>query len=138
MNSFSLSNAGAANLQIEGLDPIMFSLLGMLVVFLGLIFIALYIFLLPKILSFCSALKKRMGKIKEAKPCEVDRLADLDKQKEIFVAISAAFHLDQDFPEENQKITWLSHGLDESAWLATGIANGLSRRHNLHITRRKF
>ncbi len=140
MNFFDLNNVGLKNLQIEGFDPIAFSALGMAIVFCGLVIISLYIFFLPKILAFASLCKKKIRERK--KKDEIGEKSEpkdaVNQENEILIAISAAFHLDQEFPEDDQKITWLSHGLDESAWQASGIAYGVARRHNLHTTRRKF
>ena len=137
MNYFNLNNVGLKNLQIEGFDPIAFSALGMTIVFCGLVIISLYIFFLPKLLDFASQCKKKITAKKKIDK-NLDKRDAASKENEILIAIAAAFHLDQNFPEEDQKLTWLSHGLDESAWQASGIAYGVSRRHNLHITRRKF
>lgn len=137
MNTFNLNHIGLANLQITGFDPVFFSVLGMVIVFCGLVIISLYIFFLPKILNFASRCKKKI-KSKQVRDEDIAKKREAARSDEILVAIAAAFHLDQNFPEADQKITWLSHGLDASAWMATGIAHGVSRRHNLHITRRKF
>lgn len=137
METFNLNHIGLANLQIPGLDPVAFSAFGMAVVFCGLLIISLYIYFLPKLLEGASWCKNKLLKHKK----DIDgseKGASVARETEIIMAIAAAFHLDQNFPEETQKLTWLSHGLDESAWSTSGLSHGVSRRHNLHITRRKF
>lgn len=132
---FSLNNIGLHNLKIEGFDPVSFSIMGMLVVFCGLTVISLYILILPKILAFPSWLRTRKAASKTSDYSGQDALSD--KEKEVILAISVAFHLDQDFPEEDQKITWKSHGDIGSAWQASGIAHGLAVRNHVHISRRR-
>jgi Na+-transporting methylmalonyl-CoA/oxaloacetate decarboxylase gamma subunit len=141
MNILNLHHIGLTNFRTAGLDPVGFSIFGMAIVFCGLIIISLYIYFLPKLLGMASLFKKKMTANSAAGKKIDEDISPRDaaiREYEIITAIAAAFHLDQDFPEESQKITWLSHGLDESAWLSSGIAHGVSRRHHLHITRRKF
>jgi Na+-transporting methylmalonyl-CoA/oxaloacetate decarboxylase gamma subunit len=136
MNTFNLSHIGMANLQIDGFDPVSFSFLGMAIVFCGLLIITLYIYILPILLDLPTKLRRR----KRSSHLDSNKESGdaITQEREVMVAIAAAFHLYQDFPENNQRITWLSHGVDHPAWLAAGINNGLSRRHTLHTTRRKF
>lgn len=135
MDAFSLHNIGVANFHLDGLDPFSFSLMGMLIVFVGLTFISLYIVALPKLLEIPVLLKRRKKSAGEGGTAQENAL---DAEKQTLLAIAVAFHLDQDFPEENQMVTWKSHGDDESAWQATGIAHGLSVRNHVHISRRRY
>ncbi|MBU4260965.1 MAG: OadG family protein [Proteobacteria bacterium] len=130
--NFSFDHMGVANLFAGDFNAVTFSIIGMLLVFVGLTIISLYIVCLPWLL-------KRLGK-RQARPTEaVDKVAEqqnIDQEKEILMAIATAFYLDQNFPEENQKITWKSHGDVESPWLISGRVQGMAQR--THVTRRVF
>ncbi|MBU0966105.1 MAG: OadG family protein [Proteobacteria bacterium] len=130
--NFSFDHMGVANLFAGDFNAVTFSIIGMLLVFVGLIIISLYIVSLPWLL-------KRLGK-RPARPTDAaDKLAEqqtIDQEKEILMAIATAFYLDQNFPEENQKITWKSHGDVESPWLISGRVQGMAQR--THVTRRVF
>jgi len=129
--NFSFDHMGHANLFIGDFNAVTFSIIGMLVVFAGLTIISLYIVCLPWLL-------KGLGK-KPARPEAADQAAkqqDMEQEKEILIAIATAFYLDQNFPEENQKITWKSHGDVESPWLISGRVQGMAQR--THVTRRVF
>lgn len=134
MDAFSLKNIGLANFQLEGFEPVAFSLMGMLIVFAGLTLISLYIVALPKLLTLLARLR-RGRRVAGGNGAEPDLAA---AEKEILLAVAIAFHLDQDFPENNQMVTWVSHGESESAWQATGIAHGLAVRNHVHISRRRY
>ncbi len=95
-----------------------FSLFGMGIVFTGLVLIAVYIFLLPKILSLGKASKKT----------NTEAPAENDNEFEILLAIAAAAHLHLNFPEGNERITWKSHGDPESPWLVSGRMQSLGTR----------
>jgi len=129
--NFSFDHMGHANLFIGDFNAVTFSIIGMLVVFAGLTIISLYIVCLPWLL-------KGLGK-KPVRPEAADQAAkqqDMEQEKEILIAIATAFYLDQNFPEENQKITWKSHGDVESPWLISGRVQGMAQR--THVTRRVF
>jgi Na+-transporting methylmalonyl-CoA/oxaloacetate decarboxylase gamma subunit len=129
---FSFDHMGVANLFAGDFNAVTFSIIGMLLVFAGLTIISLYIVCLPWLL-------KHLGK-KRARPTEaadqVEEQQNIDQEKEILIAIATAFYLDQNFPEENQKITWKSHGDVESPWLISGRVQGMAQR--THVTRRVF
>lgn len=129
---FSFDHMGLANLFAGDFNAVTFSLIGMLLVFIGLSIISLYIVSLPWLL-------KRLGK-KPARPdAAADKVAeqqDIAQEKELLLAIATAFYLDQNFPEENQKITWKSHGDVESPWLISGRVQGMAQR--THVSRRVF
>lgn len=122
---FSLDRIGSANFLVGDFNAVTFSVYGMLLVFSGLVIISFYIVMLPKLLG---ALEGKSGQ----KP--VERVDDAGEEKgtieekEVLVAIATAFYLDQNFPEENQKITWKSHGDVESPWQISGRVHGLSQR----------
>jgi len=129
---FSFDHMGLANLFDGDFNAVTFSIIGILLVFVGLTIISLYIVSLPWLL-------KRLKKW-PARPAEAaDKVAeqrDIAQEKELLLAIATAFYLDQNFPEENQKITWKSHGDVESPWLISGRVQGMAQR--THVTRRVF
>ncbi len=124
----SISDISLSNLYQNEFDAINFSLFGMMFVFGGLIIIAVYIVLLPKLLDF----------IKKKPHLATSGTSDLaiSKEKEILIAIAAAFHLNQNFPEGSERITWKSHGDMESPWLVYGRAHGLSVRKDIQSWRK--
>ena len=124
--NFSFSQISLANLQTADFDAVLFSLFGMSMVFGGLVVISLYIALLPQLLALPAKFRNRR-KIKDGKVAEA--VSDLPDQ-DIMVVIATAFHLSQDFPEEQDKITWKSHGDLESPWKITGRVHGLSVRNH--------
>jgi Na+-transporting methylmalonyl-CoA/oxaloacetate decarboxylase gamma subunit len=111
------TNIGLHNLNQPGLDALQFSLMGMGLVFAGLLIIALYITLLPRLL-----------KLGQAKPLKVEDRTSIDSGEEenILLAIATALHLHNNFPDGDERITWKSHGDMESPWLVSG------RMHSLH------
>ena len=124
----TLSHISLSNLYQNELDAVNFSLLGMLFVFGGLVIIAIYIVLLPKLLGL---FKKKPQHISSG-----DVAASGYQEKEILLAIATAFHLRQNFPEGSERITWKSHGDMESPWLVTGRVHGLSIRKDIHSWRK--
>lgn len=128
----NFNNIGVHNLYQEGFDAVQFSLLGMGLVFSGLIVIALYIIILPKILNFS---------LKRKEPCIEEQLEEplqpTAGQEEILLAIATALHLQQNFPEGSDRITWKSHGDMESPWLVSGRMHSLAIRKHLNSWRRK-
>ena len=117
--NFSLANISLSNLITPEFNGVLFSIFGMAMVFSGLIVISIYIALLPRILALPAKLKKKAG----ARQGE-----GASTEQDILLAIAVAFHLQQDFPEENEKITWKSHGDLESHWKISGRVHGLSVR----------
>ena len=67
---FSLSNINSANLFQNGQNFISFSIMGMMIVFVGLSIISIYIVLLPKILN----LPKMFAAKKEIKKKEKEKI----------------------------------------------------------------
>lgn len=117
--SFSFANISFSNLITPEFNAVLFSIFGMAMVFSGLLVISIYIAVLPKLLALPTKMKKRKGKIKEEFPAS---------EQDILLAIAVALHLQQDFPEDNEKITWKSHGDMDSPWKISGRVHGLSVR----------
>ncbi|MBU0681395.1 MAG: OadG family protein [Proteobacteria bacterium] len=117
--NFSLAKISFTNLITPEFNAVIFSVFGMAMVFAGLIVISIYIALLPKILTLPAKLKKKTGKVN-------GEIASTEQ--EILLAIAVALHLQKDFPEENEKITWKSHGDMDSPWKISGRVHGLSVR----------
>lgn len=113
----SFSNIGLHNILQPGFNALQFSLMGMALVFAGLLIIAIYIILLPKLLSLATPKQQSAGKAQK------DQL----QEEEILIAIATALHLHTDFPEGEDRITWKRHGDMESPWLVSG------RLHSLNI-----
>ena len=121
----TLENISLGHLTDNGFDAIQFSLMGMTIVFAGLVVIATYIVLLPKLLDVISSLRKQQ-KTQQPKQDET-----CENELEILLAISAATHLHLNFPEGNERITWKSHGELESPWQVSG------RMHSLGVRKRR-
>jgi Na+-transporting methylmalonyl-CoA/oxaloacetate decarboxylase gamma subunit len=117
----SFANIGFHNLTQPGLNALQFSLMGIGLVFVGLLIIALYITLLPRLL--------KLTLHKQSSPAKTETASDNDQKEEILLAIATAFHLHNNFPEGSERITWKSHGdMDSpSPWLVSG------RMHSLNI-----
>ncbi len=115
----TFTNIGLHNLNQPGLDALQFSLMGMSLVFGGLLIIALYIALLPKLLDLFKAKPKQLKSEKSTDP---------EKEEEILLAIATAFHLHNNFPDGDERITWKSHGDMESPWLVSGRMQSLNNR----------
>lgn len=124
--NFSLEQISLSNLTSSGFDAILFSVFGMSMVFGGLVFISLYIALLPRLLALQVKLKtkKKSNLGSSAMP-----------EQEVILAIATALHLSQNFPEENEKITWKSHGDLDSPWKITGRVQGLAVRSHVGVNR---
>ncbi len=114
----NFTNIGTHNLSQPGLDALQFSIMGMGLVFAGLVIIAIYIMLLPKLLKFGS---------KKPQPAISKKPAD-HGEEEILLAIATALHLHNNFPEGDERITWKSHGDMESPWLVSGRLHSLQSR----------
>ncbi len=120
--NLSFDKISPSNFYIGDFNALTFSLTGMFVIFSGLVFISLYIIVLPSLLRLLE------GKRKTAIPGgSEENDQDIFVEKELLLAIATAFHLDQNFPEENQKITWKSHGDVDSPWQMSGKVHGLSQ-----------
>lgn len=118
----TFSNIGLHNLTHPGFDALQLSLMGMALVFGGLLIIAFYISLLPRLLQLTTP------KPKEVIPTE--NSADDTREEEILLAIATALHLHNNFPDGDERITWKSHGDMESPspWLVSGRMHGLNSR----------
>ncbi len=118
----SFANIGFHNLTQPGLNALQFSLMGIGLVFGGLLIIALYITLLPRLLEFTQR--------KQSSPATTETTADSEQEEEILLAIATAFHLHSNFPEGSERITWKSHGDVEapSPWLVSGRMDSLTSR----------
>jgi len=129
----SFDHMGLANLFAGDFNAVTFSIIGILLVFVGLIIISLYIVSLPWLLK---RLDNKRTSISAESADKVAEQQDIAQEKELLLAIATAFYLDQNFPEENQKITWKSHGDVESPWLISGRVQGMAQR--THVSRRVF
>ncbi len=121
----SFTNIGIHNLLRPEFNALQFSLMGMGLVFGGLLFIALYILLLPKLL----ALGERKPKA-QAPSCTDEKCKQ--EEEEILLAIATALHLHSNFPEGEDRITWKSHGDMESPWLVSGRMRSLKSRQQVN------
>ncbi len=117
--NFSLANISFSNLISPEFNAVLFSIFGITMVFAGLVVISIYVSLLPKILALPARFKKKTATPKEE---------PASSEQDILLAIAVAFHLQQEFPEENEKITWKSHGDMDSPWKISGRVHGLSVR----------
>ena len=115
----NFTNIGLHNLNQPGLDALQFSLMGMGLVFSGLLIIALYITLLPRLL--------KLGQPKAAK-AESGKSVNRDDEENILLAIATALHMHNNFPDGDERITWKSHGDMESPWLVSGRMHSLNSR----------
>jgi Na+-transporting methylmalonyl-CoA/oxaloacetate decarboxylase gamma subunit len=124
---FSFDHISIANLFENGHNYIIFSIMGMLIVFAGLSFISIYIALLPKILD----LPQKLMAGKEEKKA-VPEIKSVDaKDSELLLAITVALHLDQASSSSFEKITWKRNEDRESAWLTAGRIRSLAVRSHL-------
>lgn len=118
----TLANIGLHNFSQAGFNALPFSLMGIGLVFAGLLIIALYISLLPRLLE--------LTKRKQSPRAKTVTDAKNDQEEEILLAIATAFHLHSNFPEGSERITWKSHGDIESPspWLVSGRMHSLTNR----------
>jgi len=121
----SFTNIGIHNFQQPGFNALQFSLMGMALVFGGLLIIALYILLLPKLLALGEKTQE-----KREPECTDDKCRQ--EEEEILLAIATALHLHSDFPEGEDRITWKSHGDMESPWLVSGRLRSLKSRQQVN------
>ncbi|MCB2181428.1 MAG: OadG family protein [Desulfobulbaceae bacterium] len=128
---FSFNHCGFSNLFVGDFNAVTFSLFGMGLVFCGLVIISLYVMFLPKLIAFMEKKPVSAPSVKEEESLDAQVL-----EKELLLAIATAYYLDQNFPEENQKITWKSHGDVDSPWQISGRVQGMSQR--THVSRRFF
>jgi Na+-transporting methylmalonyl-CoA/oxaloacetate decarboxylase gamma subunit len=124
---FAFDHISFANLFANDHNYITFSIMGMLIVFVGLSFISIYITLLPKILALPQKLKAGKKRKKENQELEpIDH-----KESEMLIAIAVALHLDQTSGSNWEKITWKRYEEHESPWLTASRMRGLEVRSHL-------
>ncbi|MFC1844431.1 OadG family protein [Thermodesulfobacteriota bacterium] len=125
---FSFNSISSANLFQNGQNFISFSIMGMMIVFVGLSIISIYIVLLPKILNLPKifAAKKEIQKKKKE-----EAQSPPARDSELLLAIAVALHLDQTSSGSFQKITWKRDSTHESAWLTAGRVRSLAVRSHL-------
>ncbi len=121
----SFTNIGIHNLLRPEFNALQFSMMGMGLVFGGLLIIALYIFLLPKLLALGERKPKMQTVACTDKKCK-------QEEEEILLAIATALHLHSNFPEGEDRITWKSHGDMESPWLVSGRMRSLKSRQQVN------
>ncbi len=126
MNSSFFSFISFSNLVSPEFNAIYFSLFGMAMIFSGLVIISLYVVFLPKILRLPASLKNNR-RPKAEQRVEQD---EAQKSEELLLAIATALYLHQDFPEEQERITFKSHGDLDSPWKISGRVRGLSMRQS--------
>lgn len=129
---FSFDHISLSNLFENGHNFIMFSIMGMVIVFCGLSFISIYIALLPKILNLHQ--KKKI--VDEEKSAGPEAESNDRKDAELFLAIAVALHLEQAGGANFEKITWKRYEDHESSWLTAGRMRGLAVRSHLPDPRR--
>jgi len=124
---FSFDHISLANLFENGHNYIMFSIMGMVIVFFGLSFISIYIALLPKILNL-HLMKKNDSKVKNS---TTEAESNDSEDTELLLAIAVALHLDQTGSNNFEKITWKRYEDRESSWLTAGRMRSLAVRSHL-------
>lgn len=127
---FNLNQISLDNLFRPDFNGLIFSLTGILIVFSGLMVISLYITLLPRLMEFSQRKQKKSDEEQKSRSSDAAR-----DEKERLIAIAVAFHLDQNFPEENQKITWKSQKDVETPWQISGRVHGLAARSHVGLRR---
>ena len=115
-------------------DALMFSMVGMVVVFGGLTLIAIYIALLPRMLAAFSNLKKKAVNSAAKSRNKKDRDGDIDD--ETLIAIATALHLYQYSADDNRKITWKRHLEWDSSWQRAGRFEAMNHQGNILAPRR--
>ncbi len=127
------TNISWGNLFQGDFNALTFSVLGISVVFGGLILISLYIAALPKVLALLQRDKSKKTQAQtmiKADPKDVE-----NSDQEIMIAIALALHMDQNYGEQNQKFTWdLSEQTDRS-WKNAMHADVLASSQNLPLRR---
>lgn len=141
------------NLFANNFNVVTFSLIGMSIVFFGLVFMAIYIKTLPSLLHLLhlEGYKQRRAQKKAAKgmaytetleelqgpmPHDPSVGTDLDhSDQEVLLAIATALHLHVGNSEHAQRITWDYSGQEESPWRTSGKTHSLSTRRNIPLRR---
>ncbi len=123
LNQISINNLFRPDFNALG-----FSLLGMAIVFCGLIIISLYITLLPVVLNRFAGKKDRaVTGGEETEPAGED---EMFLEKERLIAIAVAYHLETN-SADHDKITWDSRPEVESAWQISGRMHSLAARYKI-------
>nr|WP_320050559.1 OadG family protein [uncultured Desulfuromonas sp.] len=105
-------------------DGITTTIIGMTIVFCGLLLISLFIRLLPKVLSALDRLSAPRQEL--AKQPSTDRVAS---EEEIHAAISMAIHMELErYGGDLQRITISRHSAPGSFWNSAGKMRSLSDR----------
>ena len=124
---FSLEHISLANLFQGGHNYIVFSIMGMLIVFVGLTFISIYITMLPKILNLSKLWQAGAEEFAEPRKSSAAESAE-GRDFDLLLAIAVALHLDQTSGSGYERITWKRHEEQESAWLTAGRMGSLAAR----------
>lgn len=130
---FSFIKIDFSSLGAGGYAALEFSIIGMVVVFVGLTVIAGYISLLPIILNGFSQLKKKLLLAKKDGIVEKGR-DDIDD--ETLIAMATALHLYQFSADDNRKITWERHELWDSSWQRAGRFEAMNNQGHTLAPRR--
>ena len=133
---FSFIHPNLSSLVGTRFNALEFSLVGMVVVFLGLGVIAIYIALLPKLLLLASHLKSRA--LPTARPVDGTPADDTGEplDTETLLAVAVALHLHQFSSHDNSKITWKRHELWDSSWQRAGRFEAMNLHGRLSPPRR--
>lgn len=133
---FSFIRPNFASLALPGFNALEFSLVGMVVVFLGLGVIAIYITLLPKALFWAAHLKNRT--LPAARPVSGEEADQPGRQldTETLLAVAVALHLHQFSSHDNRRITWKRHELWDSSWQRAGRFEAMNLHGRLTPPRR--
>jgi len=117
----SITDIGLQNIFRPEFNALEFSLMGMALVFGGLLIIALYILILPRLLQPRTPAKTK----------DITKAGKTDsrEEEEILLAVATALHLHNNFPDGDERITWKSHGDMESPWLVSGRMHSLRNRN---------
>ena len=130
---FGFITFNIANLQTENLDAVQFSIIGMLVVFGGLTFIAIYITLLPRLLDAFTKLRNKLSNSRSKKKLTINN--DIDS--EALIAVATALHLYQFSADDNRRITWKRHDLWDSSWQRAGRFEAMNNQGSMLTPRRR-
>jgi len=133
---FSFIQPNFASLVDSRFNALEFSLVGMIVVFIGLGVIAIYIALLPKLLSWATHLKNHA--LPAARPVDVNGGGPTGEplDTETLLAVAVALHLYQFSSHDNRKITWKRHELWDSSWQRAGRFEAMNLHGRLSPPRR--
>jgi len=133
---FSMIRPHIASLVDPRFNALEFSLVGMIVVFIGLGFIAVYIALLPKLLFWATHLKNRALGTARPVDAEEGQATGEPLDTETLLAVAVALHLHQFSSHDNRKITWKRHELWDSSWQRAGRFEAMNLHGRLSPPRR--